>query len=135
MNLDKTAISTVLADVSKYRFEDIARSVLSLLGYQSKRVPPGQSGEVWEFIDTYPADNPNTKSEKLFRENVKSVHILFQMTDSEIGALTEQDSLFIGEGFDKGNTKSFMFATVQMGGGGSKFLSSGHICKYSPGDQ
>lgn len=91
--------------------------MLSVLGYQSERVPPEQSGDVGEFIDTYPAENPNTKSEQLFRKNVKSVHILFQMTDSEIGAVGEQDALFMGEGFDKGNAKSFMFATVQTGGG------------------
>lgn len=117
MNLDKIEISTALAGISKYEFEEAARVVLSVLGYQSERVPPEQSGDVGEFIDTYPAEDPNTKSEHCFRKNVKSVHILFQMTDSEIGAVGEQDALFMGEGFDKGNTKSFMFATVQTGGG------------------
>ena len=117
MNLDKTEIVTALAGISQNKFEEAARQVLSVLGYQSERVPPEQSGDVGEFIDTYPAENPNTKSEQCFRKNVKSVNILFQMTDSEIGAVGEQDALFTGEGFDKGNTKSFMFATVQTGGG------------------
>ena len=118
MNLDKTEIVTALAGISQYNFEEAARQVLSVLGYQSERVPPEQSGDVGEFIGTYPAKNSNTKSEQFFRKNVKSVHILFQMTDSEIGALTEQGSLFIGDGFEEGNAKSFMFATVQMRGGG-----------------
>ena len=117
MNLDKTEIETALAGFSEYRFEEAARLVLSVLGYRSERVPPEQSGEVEQFINTYPAKTRNTKSEQFFRENVKSVRILFQMTDSEIEALTEQGSLFSGEGFDKGNVKSFMFATVQTGGG------------------
>lgn len=117
MNLDKAEIETALAGFSEYRFEEAARLVLSVLGYRSERVPPKQSGEVEQFINTYPAKTRNTKSEQFFRENVKSVRILFQMTDSEIEALTEQGSLFSGEGFDKGNVKSFMFATVQTGGG------------------
>ena len=132
MILDKTEIEAALAGFSEHRFEEAARLVLSVLGYRSERVPPEQSGEVEEFINLYPAKIRNMKSEQFFRENVKSVRILFQMTDSEIEALTEQGSLFSGEGFDKGNAKSFMFATVQTGGGS---CFSRYICKYSPGDQ
>ena len=116
-------IEKALARFPKDDVVEASKHLLSILGYQSERVPPEQSGDVGEFIGTYPAKNPNTKSEQFFRENVKSVNILFQMTDSEIGALTEQGSLFIGDGFEKGNAKSFMFATVQMrGGGGRAFL-------------
>ena len=117
MSLDKMEIETALDGFSEHRFEEATRLVLSVLGYRSERIPPEQSGEVEEFIYTYPAKTRNTKSEQFFRENVKSVRILFQITDSEIEALIEQGSFFSGEGFDKGNAKSFMFATVQMGGG------------------
>lgn len=126
-------IQEALDQISEGDFGQGTKYLLSILGYRSERVPPEQSGEVEEFINTYPAEHPNTKSEQFFRENVKSVRILFQMTDSEIEALTEQGPLFSGEGFDKGNAKSFMFATVQTGGGVSRF--SRYICKYSPGDQ
>ena len=113
----KQDIKRALAQVTEDDFGQVAKDLLGTLGYRSERIPPEQSGEVEEFIYAYPAENPNTKSEQFFRENVKSVRILFQMTDSEIEALTEQGPLFSGEGFDKGNAKSFMFATVQTGGG------------------
>ena len=113
----KLDIKRALAQITEDDFGQVAKDLLGTLGYRSERVPPEQSGEVEQFINTYPAKTRNTKSEQFFRENVKSVRILFQMTDSEIEALTEQGSLFSGEGFDKGNVKSFMFATVQTGGG------------------
>lgn len=121
----KCNIREALAKISGENFPEAAQELLDLLGYRSERVPPEQTGTVEDFIGTYPAENPGTRSENCLRANVNSVRILFQVTDSELGALSEQSSLFSAKGFEGGNAKSFMFASIETGGGVGDFLPRG----------
>ena len=104
-------IETALADMTQGDFVDAGRRLLDTLGYRSDRTLD-LSGEVEEFTDTFPAPNPDTKSETRFREHVASARILFQFTDSEIAA--SQPSLLGSGNFDTGISRSFMFIVVQL---------------------
>ena len=117
MNMDKIDIQNALLSISEGDFAEVAKDLLYVLGYRSERVPPEQSGTVEDFINTYPAKNSDTKSEDFLRQNANSVRVLFQLTDSELGVFTDQNSLFSVRGFEASDAKSFVFATVEMGGG------------------
>ena len=93
-----------------------ATALLEALGYRSDLLLENQSGDPGDFIDLFPADNPNTQSEQALREQARSVHILFQFTGDEIRDAT-QPALFDAAGFDTGNIDSFLFAAVELHGG------------------
>ncbi len=104
-------IGTALADMTQGDFVDAGRRLLDTLGYRSDRTLD-LSGDVEEFIDKFPAPNPDTLSETRFRECVTSTRILFQFTDSEIAA--SQPSLLGSGNFDTGVNRSFMFIAVEL---------------------
>ena len=107
-------IKTALSDLSEDRFIGGARRLLDTLGYRSDRTLE-LSGDVDEFIEHFGARNKGNQSEERFRQQAASVHILFQITDSEIGELADpQGRLFTDNGFDEGDSKSFVFATVEL---------------------
>ena len=106
-------IKTALGDVKQGDFADAGRRLLETLGYRSDRTLD-LSGDVEEFIDTFPAPNPNAQTETRFRERAASTRILFQFTDSEIAAA--QPSLLDTGEFDKGDARSFMFVAVELRG-------------------
>ena len=82
-----------------------ARDLLAVLGYESTRTLD-ISGRVNEFISQFPAPNENTQTEQVFRENARSVRILFQVTDTEI--TVAQRTLLPTDSFDSGNARSFL---------------------------
>ena len=104
-------IEAALANITQGDFVDSGRRLLGTLGYHSDRTLD-LSGDVEEFIDTFPAPNPDTKSETRFREHVTSARMLFQFTDSEIDA--SQPSLLGSGNFDTGISRSFMFFVVEL---------------------
>ncbi len=104
-------IEAALANMTQGDFVDSGRRLLGTLGYHSDRTLD-LSGDVEEFIDTFPAPNPDTKSETRFREHVTSARMLFQFTDSEIDA--SQPSLLGSGNFDTGISRSFMFFVVEL---------------------
>ena len=87
--------------------------LLDVLGYRSERTVV-LSGKVGDFIRQFPAPNENTQAEQFFRDNVQSVRILFQVTDSEITVVRR--ALLPTDGFDKGNARSFLFAAIELNG-------------------
>lgn len=95
---------------------DVATTLLDTLGYRSELTPLGQSGDADDFVRTYPAPHPDTRSEQEFLDHAESVQILFQFTGAEIQAETQQ-ALFDAVGFNTGNARSFLFAAVQLRGG------------------
>ena len=95
-------------------FGAAAEHLLSALGYRSERRLT-MSSDVNDFIRTLPARNPNTQTERRFREHANSVKILFQVTDTEIEASTNP-TLFADTEFDTGNARSFLFAAVTLKG-------------------
>ena len=82
------------------------------MGYRSELTT-----ELWEtveeFIERFPSENENTQTEQEFRDNAKSVEIIFQVTSDEI--TSNQPTLFRSR-FDVGNTESFMFFAVELEG-------------------
>ena len=92
---------------------DAATALLGALGYRSELTPLDQSGDVGDFVRTYPAPRPDTRSEQAFLDHAESVQILFQFTGAEIQAETQQ-ALFDTGSFDTGNARSFLFAGVQL---------------------
>ena len=87
--------------------------LLDVLGYRSERTVV-LSGKVDDFIRQFPAPNENTQAERFFRDNARSVRILFQVTDSEITVVRR--TLLPTDGFDKGNVRSFLFAAIELNG-------------------
>ena len=87
--------------------------LLDVLGYRSERTVV-LSGKVDDFIRQFPAPNENTQAERFFCDNVQSVRILFQLTDSEITVVRR--TLLPTDGFDKGNARSFLFAAIELNG-------------------
>ena len=109
----RNAISAALAATVDPDLTAAATGLLAACGYRSERTLPGQSGDAGDFIREFPAVNAGTQSEQAFLDNAKSVHLLFQFTSGEIQAET-QHALFDAAGFDTGNSRSFLFATVQL---------------------
>ena len=99
--------------------------LLDVLGYRSERTVV-LSGKVDDFIRQFPAPNENTQAERFFRDNVQSVRILFQVTDSEITVVRR--TLLPTDGFDRGNARSFLFAAIELNG---KTYSRGQYAQFT----
>ena len=108
----KEEIEAALVAIANGDFIGASENLLAVLGYCSEL-----TAELWEtvdeFIETFPAQNENTKTEQEFRDNAKSIEIIFQVTSDEIAS--SEPTLF-GDRFDVGNTESFMFFAVELKG-------------------
>ncbi|MCQ3805398.1 MAG: SAM-dependent methyltransferase [Acidimicrobiia bacterium] len=111
----RARIEKALADIPDRGFPEATSDLLKTLGYQSHRVLRGQTGNVSDFVETFPAENRDTRSEKRFLDLNPTVRILYQVADSEVG-LTEQRQLAGFDVFDLGNTRSFVFVTIELPG-------------------
>ena len=108
-------IRAALRQMSAGDLTEAATHFLAALGYRSDRLLDGQTGTVDYFIANFKADNTDTRSEQDFRGSVSEARILFQYTESEI-AETGQRMLLEAEGFSEGNSRSFIFAAVELNG-------------------
>ena len=108
----KEEIESTLAAMIGDDSLETSEALLAVLGYRSELTT-----ELWEtveeFIERFPAENENTRTEQEFRDNAESVEIIFQVTSDEIAS--NQPALF-GSRFDAGNTESFMFFVVELKG-------------------
>ena len=93
-----------------------AVAILAAADYRSKLVLEGQTGDPSDFIRRFFADNPGTETERRFLDAVRSVQVLFQITNSEIedAAAPSQRMMFDADGFDTGNAQSFLFLAVEL---------------------
>ena len=110
--------STIRAALRQMAAGDLtgaSTQLLATLGYRSDRLLDGQTGNVGHFISDFNTDNTDTRSEQDFRDSTKEVRVLFQFTDTEIAA-TGQRMMFDAEGFSVGNSRSFLFAAVELNG-------------------
>ncbi len=105
----KTRIGDALTALPNAEFTGAAKHLLGVLGYESERTLD-ISGSANDFLYQFPAPNENTQTEQAFRDNVQSVRILFQVTDTEIAAARSTD------GFDSGNARSFLFVALELDG-------------------
>ena len=95
--MNKQRIQSALAAIPTGDFRQTSTALLATLGYRSERTLE-LSGTVEEFIQEFPALNPNTKTERAFRNNVESVQLLFQFTTDEVLDTTQQ-TLDLGAAF------------------------------------
>ncbi len=107
----KEEIESALATIAVGDFLETSKELLAVLGYRSERTAklPGTADD---FIQTFPAENKNTKTEQEFRKSAKSVELVFQVTSDEIA--DSQPTLFKSRGFDEGLIKSFVFFAVEL---------------------
>ena len=105
-------IEKVLSCISTLEFTKAVRKILSILGYESKRMLD-LSGCPFEFIEKFPYEKQNTLSEREFLEHVKSVKLVFQYTNEEIQS-TQNVQYFDNDSFDKSEEKSFLFFAVEL---------------------
>ena len=122
-NLDDTqdamrCIEKALARFPKDDVVEASKHLLRILGYQSVRVLMGQSGQVEDFVNAYPlinkqsGENAMTKSNKSLIDGIKSIQILFQLTDEELKEIGEKDEE--QDSFDDSNIHSFLFIVVEL---------------------
>ena len=111
--------AAALALMTGADFPAEAGALLNALGYASDRTLPNQTGDPAEFLDRFPAENPNTNAERAFRAAAASIRILFQIIDDDIGERL-QGSFFQDDAFNRGNARSFLFIAVELNGGSYK---------------
>ena len=63
----KEEIESALAAIASGNFLQTSKDLLAVLGYRSQRTL-NLSGNVDDFIQRFPAENENTKTEQEFRE-------------------------------------------------------------------
>ena len=107
-------IRGALAVIRGRSFAAASEDFLNVLGYRSELKLSDQSGRAEDFIDSFPALNPDTRSEQSFREHAADIRIIFQLTDADITAAAHQATLFENPAFYTGNTQSFLFASVEL---------------------
>ena len=111
--MDKEAIQSALTAIPTGDFAETSKALLATLGYQSERTLE-LSGTVDNFLDDFPALNPNTTIERAFRNAAESVQLLFQFTSDEITGDTQQ-TLDLGADFlQEGWADSFLFFSVTL---------------------
>ncbi len=106
----KEAIKKALQSLATGDLPKASTKLFNILGYRSERVLEGQRGNVEDFIGQFPAPKRETESEKSFRNNTTTVHILFQVTDEEIADSGQGDA----KQFKEGLNKSYLFLAVQL---------------------
>ena len=116
-DLDAAIEAALTALATGAALPQAATRLFAALGYRSTRVLAGQSGRVEDFLAQFPAPTEQTASEKRFRENATAVHLLFQVTDEEIGEESSgsgQGALLDPKNFDEGLNKSYLFLVVEI---------------------
>ena len=107
--MNKAHIQSALAALSTGDFSEVSKNLLATLGYRSERTLE-LSGTVADFIQEFPAPNPNTQTEQTFRNSVESVQLLFQFTSDEVAGDRESGKDFLQESW----TESFLFFAVAL---------------------
>ncbi len=111
------AIASALKRMPAVDFTDASRHLLAALGYRSTRTLDGQTGNVADFIEQFPAPHPGTASENNFAQQATSAVLIFQVTSDEIEIIAQgQQLLFDAVGFDQGLAQSFLFMAVELKG-------------------
>ena len=107
--MNKAHIQSALAALSPGDFSEASKNLLATLGYRSERTLE-LSDAVEDFIQEFPAPNPNTKTEQTFRNSVESVQLLFQFTSDEVAGDAESGEDFLQASW----TESFLFFAVGL---------------------
>lgn len=110
----RTSIKAALDHFTTAGIDAAARQLFATLGYSSDRTVA--TGSVQEFLQTFDTEvhfqNENVRESARLSE-WKSVQLLFQITDTELGG---QGQLFDANAFEPGNVHSYIFLTVELTG-------------------
>ena len=107
----KEAIESALAAIIDGDFLETANNLLEVLDYHAP-LTEELLETVDNFIQKYPAENENTKTEQEFRENAKSIELVSQVGSDEIA--DRQPDRFESKTFDEGLIQSFVFCAVEL---------------------
>ena len=107
----KEEIEAALAAIADGDFIETSKNLLEVLDYHGPLIEefPRTADN---FIQKYPAENESTKTEREFRESVKSVGLVSQVGSDEIAE--SHPERFESKTFDKGLIQSFVFCTVEL---------------------
>ena len=107
----KEEIESALAGMIDGDFLETSNNLLEVLDYHAP-LTEELLETVDNFIQEYPAENENTKTEQEFRENVKSIELVSQVGSDEIA--DSQPDRFESRTFDGGLIQSFVFCAVEL---------------------
>ena len=109
--IKKREIESALAAMNGGDFLQTSKKLLEVLNYHGPLIEELPE-TVEDFIQEYPAEKTDTKTEQEFRKNAKSIELVSQVGSDEI--VDSQPDRFESRTFDKGLIKSFVFCTVEL---------------------
>ena len=109
--IKKREIESALAAMSGGDFLQTSKKLLEVLNYHGPLIEELPE-TVEDFIQEYPAEKTDTKTEQEFRKSAKSVGLVSQVGSDELA--DSQPNHFESRTFDKGLIKSFVFCTVEL---------------------
>ncbi len=107
----KEEIESALAAMIDGDFLETANNLLEVLDYHAP-LTEELLETVDNFIQEYPAENENTKTEQEFRENAKSIELVSQVGSD--GIADRQPDRLESKTFDGGLIQSFVFCAVEL---------------------
>ena len=107
----KQEIESALAGMIDGDFLETSNNLLEVLDYHAP-LTEELLETVDNFIQEYPAENENTKTEQEFREHVKSIELVSQVGSDEI--VDSQSDRSESRTFDGGLIQSFVFCAVEL---------------------
>ena len=109
--IKKREIESALAAMNGGDFLQTSKKLLEVLNYHGPLIEELPE-TVGDFIQEYPAEKTDTKTEQEFRKSAKSVGLVSQVGSDELA--DSQPNHFESRTFDKGLIKSFVFCTVEL---------------------
>ena len=109
----KEEIESALAAMIDGDFLETSKNLLEVLDYHAPLIEELPE-TVEDFIQEYPAEDIDTKTEQEFRKSAKSIGLVSQVGSDEIA--DSQPDRFEPRAFNKGFIKSFVFCTVELKG-------------------
>ena len=109
--IKKREIESALAAMNGGDFLQTSKKLLEVLNYHGPLIEELPE-TVEDFIQEYPAEKTDTKTEQEFRKNAKSIELVSQVGSDEI--VDSQPDRFESRTFDKGLIKSFVFCAIEL---------------------
>ena len=109
--IKKREIESALASMNGGDFLQTSKHLLEVLNYHGPLIEELPE-TVEDFIQEYPAEKTDTKTEQEFRKNAKSIELVSQVGSDEI--VDSQPDRFESRTFDGGLIQSFVFCTVEL---------------------
>ena len=109
--IKKREIKSALVAIAGGDFLQTSKNLLEVLDYHGPLIEE-LPGTVEDFIQEFPSENEDTKTEQEFCENAQSIGLVSQVGSDEIA--NSHPNRFESRNFDKGLIQSFVFCTVEL---------------------